>query len=64
LGVFSEVAEQFRRSDDLSRVQPVNETLPTINDLIIAASKAMDLLEGKPLRSAMKVAVIAVLSPK
>ena len=59
MGVFSEVAEQFRRSDDPSRIQPVNETLPTINDLIIAASKAMDLLEGKPLRSAMKVAVIA-----
>jgi len=58
LGIFSEVAERFRGPESPSRVrQP--QHLPTINDLIIATSKAMDLLEGKPLRSGMKVAVIA-----
>lgn len=54
MGVFTEVAERFygiNRSE-----APVS---PTINDLILATSKAVDLLEGKPFRSAMKVAVIA-----
>ena|GEM_PF-1429106 len=60
MGVFLEVAERFKGPENSSgNQQPKPQTLPSINDLIIATSKAMDLLEGKPLRSAMKVALIA-----
>ncbi len=55
MGLYSEVAERFRGVSDMKPQRP----MPTLNDMIIAISKAMDLLEGKPLRSAMKVAVIA-----
>lgn len=56
MGVFSEAATRFQgMEEDIKRQQ----ALPTLNDLLLAASKAMDLLEGKPIRSAMKVAVIA-----
>jgi response regulator RpfG family c-di-GMP phosphodiesterase len=57
LGVFSEVAERFKGAGSHSR-PTVADTLPTINDLVLATSKAMDLLEGKPLRAGIKVAVI------
>jgi HD-GYP domain-containing protein (c-di-GMP phosphodiesterase class II) len=59
LGIFSEVAEQFRWTESPGQAHQGSRPLPSINDLIIATSKAMDLLEGKPLRSALKVAVIA-----
>jgi HD-GYP domain-containing protein (c-di-GMP phosphodiesterase class II) len=59
LGVFSEVAERFRGPVNQSRIRQAAQHWPNINDLIMATSKAMDLLEGKPLRSALKVAVIA-----
>jgi HD-GYP domain-containing protein (c-di-GMP phosphodiesterase class II) len=55
LGLFSEVAERFRGMESNQPQRP----MPTLNDMLIAISKAMDLLEGKPLRSAMRVAVIA-----
>lgn len=55
VGVFSEVAERFRGLDNGVSARPT----PTHTDLMLATSKAVDLLEGKPLRSAMKVAVIA-----
>lgn len=54
MGVFTEVAERFCGIDK----QEVAKS-PTLNDMILATSKAMDLLEGKPFRSGMKVAVIA-----
>lgn len=57
MGVFSEVAERVR-GQYVFQVRD-NQALPTLNDLLLAISKGMDLLEGKPLRSAMKVAVIA-----
>ncbi len=59
MGVFSEVAERFRGPAQQSRIRQAAQHWPSINDLIMATSKAMDLLEGKPLRSALKVAVIA-----
>lgn len=55
MGLFSEVAERFRGIEGNQPQKPV----PTLNDLLLATSKAMDLLEGKPFRSAMRVAVIA-----
>jgi len=58
LGVFSEVAERFRGPENHGRPRQENNS-PSINDLVMATSKAMDLLEGKPLRSGLKVAVIA-----
>lgn len=59
MGVFSEVAERFRGQETPQRVRHSQGKLPSINDLMIATSKAMDLLEGRPLRSGLKVAVIA-----
>ncbi len=59
LGVFSEVAERFRGQESPQRLRHNQGKLPSINDLMIATSKAMDLLEGRPLRTAIKVAVIA-----
>lgn len=55
MGVFSEVADRFRGQE----MGATRQILPGLNDLIMATSKGMDLLEGKPLRSGMKVAVIA-----
>jgi HD-GYP domain-containing protein (c-di-GMP phosphodiesterase class II) len=55
VGVFTEVAERFCGMDG----QQEPPATPTLNDMILATSKAMDLLEGKPFRSGMKVAVIA-----
>ncbi len=59
MGVFSEVAERFRGPETPQRVRHSQGKLPSINDLMIATSKAMDLLEGRPLRTGLKVAVIA-----
>lgn len=58
MGVFSEVAERFRGPNNYGRPHQ-GAKMATINDLVMATSKAMDLLEGKPLRSGLKVAVIA-----
>lgn len=55
MGVFTEVAERFHGLSGPS----VRELSPTLNDMVLAASKAMDLLEGKPFRTGMKVAVLA-----
>jgi HD-GYP domain-containing protein (c-di-GMP phosphodiesterase class II) len=55
VGVFTEVADRFC---GIHNKQEAPQT-PTLNDMILATSKAMDLLEGKPFRSGMKVAVIA-----
>lgn len=55
MGVFTEVAERFCGTYNRHEVPPS----PTLNNMILATSKAMDLLEGKPFRSGMKVAVIA-----
>jgi HD-GYP domain-containing protein (c-di-GMP phosphodiesterase class II) len=55
VSVFTEVAERFQGLDN----GPAGRPAPTHTDLLLAASKAMDLLEGKPLRSGMKVAVLA-----
>lgn len=57
MGVFSEVAERFRGPEGSHRARLPK--LPSINDLMLATSKAIDLLEGRPFRSGMKVAVIA-----
>lgn len=59
MGVFSEVAERFRGQETPQRARHNQGKLPSINDLMVASSKAMDLLEGRPLRTGMKVAVIA-----
>jgi HD-GYP domain-containing protein (c-di-GMP phosphodiesterase class II) len=59
LGVFSEVAERFRGPETPQRVRHNQGKLPSINDLMVATSKAMDLLEGRPMRTGLKVAVIA-----
>ncbi|WP_373532081.1 HD domain-containing phosphohydrolase [Vampirovibrio sp.] len=59
MGVFSEVAERFRGPETPQRVRHNQGKLPSINDLMVATSKAMDLLEGRPMRTGLKVAVIA-----
>jgi HD-GYP domain-containing protein (c-di-GMP phosphodiesterase class II) len=59
LALFSDVATHFRRVGNASSRQPAVPPGPTLTDLMLAVSKAMDLLEGKPLRSSMKTAVIA-----
>lgn len=55
MAVFSDVAANLQGAQEPSGVRPG----PGLNDLLLAASKAMDLMEGKPIRSAMKTAVIA-----
>lgn len=55
MSVFQELAERLQGLAHPEARPPA----PGLNDLLIAASKAMDLLEGKPVRSAMRVAVIA-----
>lgn len=55
MGVFSHVVERLQGLQGDQARAP----MATLNDLLLAASKAMDLLEGKPMRSGMKVAVLA-----
>lgn len=58
MGVYSEVVERFKAAESTRESRSTLKS-PSVNDMVIAASKAMDLLEGKPLRSGIKVAVIA-----
>jgi HD-GYP domain-containing protein (c-di-GMP phosphodiesterase class II) len=63
LGVFSDIINRVSL-EELSRAtaKPVLQTepdYPTLNSLVVVASKAMDLLEGKQTRSALKTGVIA-----
>lgn len=55
MGVFTEVAERFRGNGG----KQVEYLTPTLNEMVLATSKAMDILEGKPFRSGIKVALIA-----
>ncbi len=59
MGVFAEVAERVLEPVEAGRNDAPTRPLPGLTDLLMAISKAIDLLEGKPLRSGMKVAVIA-----
>jgi HD-GYP domain-containing protein (c-di-GMP phosphodiesterase class II) len=59
LGVFSDVAERFFESKTGTLPNLPVLSGPTLNDFLLSFSKAMDALEGKPMRSAMKVAVLA-----
>jgi len=56
MGLFSDVLERVRNEH---AVDPIFTIGPTFNDMLLSISKAMDLLEGKPVRSGMKVAVLA-----
>lgn len=55
MSVFLELADRFQDNPATPEVFPA----PGLNDLLMATSKAMDLLEGRPVRTAMRTAVIA-----
>lgn len=71
MGLFSNVVDTFHRETlrdgnlrggpgrDMSGMQTVPPSNPALSDLLIAISKGMDLLEGKSMRSAMKITFIA-----
>jgi HD-GYP domain-containing protein (c-di-GMP phosphodiesterase class II) len=56
VGLFSDVVERAREGQVSF---PASMNGPTLSDLLLSLSKAMDLLEGKSLRSGMKTAVLA-----
>lgn len=55
MSVYQQVAERFLHGTD----EGPSEAAPTLTDVLLAISKAQDLLKGQPLRSTMKVSVIA-----
>lgn len=59
MALFSEVVACFRSAGNSASQHPARSPGPTLTDVMLAISKAMDLLEGKSLRSSMKTAVIA-----
>ena len=55
--VFVELAERF--AHEQPQVKAESSPGPDLNDLLLASSRAMDLLEGRSIRTALRVAVIA-----